>query len=206
MSQTDSFVDEVNEELRRDRLFATLRKWGPLALLAVLALVGYAAWSEWQDASARAAAEAKGDAIYAALDAGDAPAQAEALAGLETGGPLTALLRAAALEEAGKRDEAIAVLDAVPTADAEPRLVDLIAIKRQMLAPERDALEALAQPGRPYHLLASEQLALLDLAGGDTDAAMAAARVIIDDAEVTPGLRDRMQTLIVSLGGTLDAE
>lgn len=206
MSQTDSFVDEVNEELRRDRLFATLRKWGPLALLAVLALVGYAAWSEWQDARVQAAAEKKGDAIYAALDAGDATAQAEALAGLEPGGPLTALLRAAALEEAGKRDEAIAVLDVAQAWGAEPRLADLVAIKRQMLAAERDTLEALAQPGRPYHLLASEQLALLDLNSGDAEAAMATAQAIIDDAEVTPGLRDRMQTLIVSLGGTLDAE
>jgi hypothetical protein len=33
MANTDSFIDEVNEEVRRDRLFAFFRKWAWLAVL-----------------------------------------------------------------------------------------------------------------------------------------------------------------------------
>jgi len=28
MSQSDSFIDEVTEELRRDQLFRALKRWG----------------------------------------------------------------------------------------------------------------------------------------------------------------------------------
>ena len=37
MSETDSFIDEVNEEVRRDRLYGALRRYGWIAILAVLA-------------------------------------------------------------------------------------------------------------------------------------------------------------------------
>ena len=40
MSDTDSFIDEVTEEVKRDRLFATMRKYGWIAVLIVLLLVG----------------------------------------------------------------------------------------------------------------------------------------------------------------------
>ena len=40
MSETDSFIDEVNEEVRRDRLYAALRRYGWIAIVAVLAIVG----------------------------------------------------------------------------------------------------------------------------------------------------------------------
>ena len=43
MSETDSFIDEVNEEVRRDRLYAALRRYGWIAIVAVLAIVGGAA-------------------------------------------------------------------------------------------------------------------------------------------------------------------
>ena len=46
MSDSDSFINEVSEELRRDRLFALMRRWGWLAGLVVLAIVGAAAWFE----------------------------------------------------------------------------------------------------------------------------------------------------------------
>ena len=64
----------------------------------------------------------------------------------------------------------------------------------------RGQLEALAQSGAPFGLLAQEQLALLDVGEGNTDAAVAKFRRILEDANVTRGLRERAQTLIVALG------
>ena len=37
MSGTDSFIEEVSEEVRRDKLFAKMRKYGWIAVLLVLA-------------------------------------------------------------------------------------------------------------------------------------------------------------------------
>ena len=56
MSDTDSFIDEVTEEVRRDRLFGLMKRYGWIAALAVLLIVGGAAWNEWRKAQDRAAA------------------------------------------------------------------------------------------------------------------------------------------------------
>ena len=45
MSDTDSFIDEVSEEVRRDRLFVLMRKWGWIPILLVVLLVGGATFA-----------------------------------------------------------------------------------------------------------------------------------------------------------------
>ena len=58
MSNPDSFIDEVTEEVRRDRLFAMFRKYGWIGVLIVVFIVGGAAVNEWRKSSAEARAEA----------------------------------------------------------------------------------------------------------------------------------------------------
>ena len=205
MSQSDSFIDEVTDEVRRDRLFATMRRWAPIAVLAVLLLVGGAAVREWRASQAGAEAEARGEALLAALDAEDATA----LLAVEAEGAAAAL--AALLASAVDPDVAADRLEAM-AADPElpPRYRDL-AVLRSVEASEapleerRARLEAIAGPGSPYRLLAEERMALLSVEAGDADAALAALRAILDDAETTPALRDRARQLVVALGGALDA-
>ena len=40
MSNPDSFINEISEEVRRDRLYALLRRWGWVAALIVIGIVG----------------------------------------------------------------------------------------------------------------------------------------------------------------------
>ena len=68
MSETDSFIEEVTEEVRRDKLFALFRRYGWIGILAVLLIVGGAGWNEWRKAQDRAAAEALGDRMISALE------------------------------------------------------------------------------------------------------------------------------------------
>ena len=68
----------------------------------------------------------------------------------------------------------------------------------------RAGYEALIQPGVPLRLLATEQLALIDIETGDTDAAIARLKSILDDSEVTPDLQQRALQVIVALGGEPD--
>lgn len=204
MSNTDSFVDEVNEELRRDRLFATLRRWGPVALLAVLGLVGYTAYTEWQVSKTTAAARVAGDALYQAVEAADAPA---AIAALAHKGPVETLSRAAALVETGDLESARAVLDDLAAQPLDPLYTDLAALKAQMLGDsDLDVLARLSEPGRPYRLLALEQAAIAQLAQGNTDAAIASARAVIEDAGVTRSQSGRIMTLLMVLGADPQAE
>jgi hypothetical protein len=216
MSNTDSFIDEVTEEVRRDRLFALLRRWAWLMVAIVLGIVGAAAWLEYSRAQDRAAAQAFGDALVLALDGADAESRITALAAMDAARPegrvLLALMAASEAVAGGMgADEAAADLRAAAEGpDLPPRYRDLAMLKAEMIAPSspeqgRLILGALAEPGAPYAALAEEQLALIDIRAGDLDAALARLRSLQRSAAATPGLQDRASQLIVALeaGSTL---
>ncbi|WP_424179548.1 tetratricopeptide repeat protein [Yoonia sp. TsM2_T14_4] len=209
MSNPDSFIDEVTEEMRRDKLFGYLRRYGWVAVLIVLGIVGGTAWNEYRSAQDRAAAQAAGDALLAALAENDEAARATAMAAVTAAGNaavITALLTASTQQQAGQAEAAAASLSALATnADTTAIYRDLAAIKAAMLPvgdmPARlAALAPLAQPGQPFRLLALEQMAYLTLETGDQTGAVAILRQIAEDAAVTRGLSDRVQTLLIALG------
>ena len=217
-NQNDSFIDEVTEEVRRDRLFAYFRRYGWIAAVLVLVIVGGTAFTQWRASRAEAAAEAFGDALLAALASGCARRAGRGARGdppPDGGGAraVAAMLRASEAQQAGEPEAAVAALQAVASDGEVPVLYrDLAALKALMIgadtmdeAERRAGLEALAQPGAPFALLASEQLALAEIGDGETDAALTRLRAIVADAGASQGLRDRAQGLIVALGGAEDA-
>jgi hypothetical protein len=90
VSNTDSFVDEVTDEVRRDRLFAAFRKYGWIGVLLVAGIVGGAAYNEWQKSTAAARAQVFGDAARAALEK-PGPERAAALTALRGDGDQKAI-------------------------------------------------------------------------------------------------------------------
>lgn len=211
MSNTDSFIDEVTEEVRRDRLFATFKRWAPIGLLAVLLLVGGAAYNEWRKASDTAEAERFGDALMAGIEADD---QGETLAAVSTTSDrqaaITKHLAAADALSNDNRDLALRELQAVQgLADAPAIYTELAALKAAMaMSPatpseERlSAFEPLSAPGAPFRPLAMEQIALIEIETGQTDAALERLSGLLEEAQATPGLQRRVSELIVALGGT----
>ena len=214
MSDTDSFISEVSEEVRKDKLYKLMRRYGWIAIALVVFVVGGAAVIEWRKAQARASAEATGDALVSALSAETPEDRATALGEYEPdGGPdqraVVALLRAAAEAEAGEDAKARVTLGEIAAnADVPALYRDLAVLKSVMLpgaAPEAriDQLTPLMVPGNPYRLLAIEQRALAEIEKGDTDAALQTLQDVMADAGVTEGLRRRAAQLIVALGGTI---
>lgn len=214
VSDTDSFINEVTEEVRREKLYGYLRRYGWIGIACVLLLVGGAAFNEYRNAQARDAAQATGDALLTALEESDPAARAQAMAAVNGTGSAAAvalLLQAATQQEAGDNAGAATTLNALAVNPDAPEMYrDLAAFKAAILpsddvAARKAALEALAQPGQTFRLLALEQIAYIALSAGDRDEAIAVLRQIEEDAAVTRGLRERVQTLMVALGEPLPA-
>lgn len=212
MSDTDSFIEEVTEEVRRDQLYQNLRRYGWIAVVLVLAIVGTSAYLEWQRQTADSNAQATGDAILAAMENDDAAARADALAALSAEDPqaqaVIALIAANQSEAAGDIDAAVAQYDAIASnADLTAEYRQMAVLKALMLrgpsisTDERKlGFEALATPGMPYRMLALEQLALIAIEDGQIEDAIAQLEALRADAEASSGLRTRAAQLIVALG------
>ncbi len=209
MSNPESFIEEVTEEVRRERLFKMFRRYGWIGVVAVVILVGGAAWNEWNKAKTTKAARNLGDSIVAAAASEDVAA----LDGVAATGEAAALVDfIAATELLAQEDKeaAAARLQSVSDNTTLPLAFrDLATIKRVLIAGDsldaatrRALLTPAAQPGSPYRAVALEQLAMIDVEEGNTDAAVEGLNTILSMQEATEGLRQRAAQLIVALGAT----
>jgi len=215
VSETDSFIEEVTEEVRRDKLFAFFRKYGWIPILVVVLFVAATAWNEWRKASERAAAETFGDSMLTAI-AQTAPAdQAAALGAIEPGSNdgrvFLDLITAAANAEADDKAKALVLFDQIAADANAPEIYrQLATLKAAILRGSDLAKEAriavfdkLATPGGIFRPIALEQKALVLYEFGDSTAAIALLRTILDEPGTTQGLLQRAQRLIVAMGGSL---
>ncbi|MHA3980332.1 tetratricopeptide repeat protein [Halovulum sp. GXIMD14794] len=214
MSDSDSFLDEVTEEVRRDKMIGFLRRNAIWIAAGLVVIVGGASVWEWQRASARAEAEARGAALWAALEAEGSEAQMAALDGVslpgDDGAALLALHKAASATGAGDREAAVASLREIAgSASVSQALRDvarlkLVAVGQGLVdAEERlDILQQLTAEGHTLRGLALEQRALIRLEQGDTPGAIEDFRLVGEDPRAGASVRDRAQRLVTVLGGT----
>ena len=179
-------------------------------------IIGGVAWSEYQNAQQRSAAQAVGDGILNALQQDEGAPRLTALQDIsQTDGPAQTVVDFLIAAEQANAGDAQAASETFQTL---ARDADLPLIYRQIaqfkalgfqadtatIEDRRAGYMDLAQPGAPLRLLAQEQLALLDIEAGDVDAALSAFQSIIDDAESTPDLQQRALQVMVALGGEPD--
>lgn len=215
--------DEVEADLRAERAQKLLVRYGIWLLVAAMLAVGLAAgwqvWNWYQLRRDRATAAVYLDAMFAAGQAGPAgqhPGDKLAIdrfARVVARGPdgyrTLARLQQAALEaEAGDQAAAAALWSQVADdGAADPllrELASLLWVDHQLDTGNPQALSErlapLAAPGSPWHSLAQESAALLDLRQGHTDQASRSLRSLAHDATAPRGVRERADALLQRLG------
>jgi hypothetical protein len=216
----DSFIREVTEEVRRDRLFGLWKKYAPFVIGALVAVVVVTAIMSWLDHRSEMAAREAGGRLLDASRAESADTRAAQLldlADLSEGGlsAIAHLQAGAALAETGDRMAAADAFDAAAdaaAAEGEEAIAALAEFRAILLrAPETgylntvNALSVLAEAQSPMRLLALEARAAAHIDNGEIEAARADLQAILGDSEATEATRQRARELAATLGPAPDA-
>tara|TARA_R110002124_G_scaffold132305_2_gene294830 strand:- start:10577 stop:11248 length:672 start_codon:yes stop_codon:yes gene_type:complete len=210
VSNTDGFIEEVTEEVRKDQLFSMYKKYGWVAVLAIVGLVGGTGLVEYRKASDASQAQARGDAIISALNQDDVAARSEALATIVNAGgdeaAVAQLHRAGVLLEEDDIAGALAIYDGLKAGtDIYAQVATLKAITLRGNEMDMDQrmldLDALSVAGNPFRTVALEQKAIALIDAGKTDDAIALMISLLDEAGVSQAMQSRTRQLIVALGG-----
>lgn len=214
MSEHDSFIHEVTEEVRRDKLVQTLRKNAVWIVAGLVLLIGGLSLNEYLDFSKRTAAETRGAAMQTALTLADTDASIAALETLvpEAGSAevLARLQLAGVQAQSGDRTSAAETLEAITLSqEADPIYVDVARLKLAMVGADgvrpmderRALLERLAVEGHPFRTIAEEQLAMIELEEGDIPAALDRLAETLERGGGSAATQARLRGLITALGG-----
>jgi hypothetical protein len=212
----ESFVREVDENLRRDQMAARAKRYAGLAIGGVvLFLLAVASYLFWQDRRTKRAEAGTEQLTTVLQDVGEgktdtAPARLDALRKVDSGGvrATAALTRAALALQQGDRKTATSVYSelAADTGAATPyrqlALVRGTALEYDALKPDEviARLQPLAQPGEAFFGSAGEMVGMALIAKGQKAAAAQLFAKIAADRDVPDGLRTRAVQVAGSLG------
>ncbi|MDB5366975.1 MAG: hypothetical protein JWM77_2902 [Rhodospirillales bacterium] len=206
---TDIF-DEVDDDLRRDRMAAFWKRWGGLVLAAaIIVVLATAALTFWKRSQAAQRAEATA-ALAQAVSAGatDPKATADQLAAYAAKADVSHA-RLAVLEEAAARAQAGDPVGSAALYDrvAEDRNADQLAREAAALRaatlrfdqlPPADvikALQPLAAPNAPFSPLARELIALATAKQGDRAQAAKLFDELAQDQATPAGVAQRAREM-----------
>lgn len=211
---SESIIQEVDDELRRDRIRKLWRQLGPFvigaAVLVVVVVAGYEGWTWWQ----KTQSSKSSDLFYSATkiaDGTDFDAAKTALDGVIKDGsggyPMLAQFRQAALlAQQGKIDDAVAAYDGLSSSVSNTHLRELALILAGNLLIDKGDVGAVQQrvggsltPESPLRNAAREVLGLAQYKAGKLDDAMTSFNAIMTDPGVTSDIRSRIQIFMLQL-------
>ena len=211
MSNNESFIQEVSEEVRRDRLYRILKKWGWIGIAVIVALVGGASFNEWNKDSKMNSARNLGDRVLSAVANKD-PIELKdiEISNISQDMFIKNLLSAILLSD-NKLDASKMALEEIRDIlgitktyrELNAFKLGLLALKEGNLTGDErfSVFEGLVEPGSPFRLLAKEQQALILIEQGKLEFAIKALTEISVDSETTASLKRRVTQLRISLGG-----
>lgn len=213
MSQ-DNIFQEIDEELRSDRMRALWRRFGPFVIGAAVAVVVIVAVNEgwtWYHANNAAKSSDELYAAFEAIDGGDLAAAQTQLDSLIADGsgsyPVLAQFRkAGVLAKEGKVDEAVAAYDALANSQSNAHLRELalvlggtLMVDAGTLADVESRVGSIAAEGSALRNAARETLGLAQYKAGDFAAAQANFEAVVNDPLAQSNVRNRMGYYLAQL-------
>ncbi len=209
--RTDTFIREVEEDLRREQFLRLWQRYGTYAVAAavllVLAIAGYK-YREYDRITTAEASGARYEAaarLTASAKAEEAQKAFEDLAkGSSSGYATLAQLRlAATAAKAGKTSEAIAAYEAVAHGASDILLRDYAALQVAMLSLDtadwtqmQNWLNDLANDRNPWRASARELLGLAAYKAGRFDEARKEFERLLGDKATPPSMVERTQLML----------
>jgi hypothetical protein len=212
----ESFLREVDENLRRDQARDFAKKYGAWLIAAVvLFLAGVLGWLYWQDHQQKQA-EAQSEQlvkIYSQIGNGQTKQAQQGLEGLEQSGnsvvhTLALLTEAAIALDSNDRATALAKYDAVANDSHAPQpyrdvaLIRTITLQFDQMKPDDviAKLQPLVKPGEPWFGTAGELTAMAYIKQGNKAAAGKLFAAIAADNNAPLTLRNRSAQIAGTLG------
>lgn len=211
-------INEIDEELRKDKAQAWWKSYGKFVIAACLIVVaavgGYTLYEDYRISQQRALADRFSAASSNIAD--DPVAAAESLNAFadEAGGEGIALIArfqaAGALAEAGDNAGAAAAFDTIASDDSvDPLYRDLAAVKGILHASlgGEDAsallaeIDPLTQDGEPWRFTARMIAASLAMGAGDDDRAADYLKKVADDPGAPSSARGQASEFLQAIGG-----
>jgi len=212
----ESFLREVDENLRRDQARDFAKKYGAWLIAAVVlflaAVGGWLYWQQYQQKQAEAQSEEL-TKIYTQIGAGQTKQAQQGLKGLESSGnsvvrTLALLTEAAVALDANDKATAIAKYNAVANDSHAPQpyrdvaLIRSVGMQFDQMKPEDviSKLQPLTKPGEPWFGTAGELTAMAYVKQGNKAAAGKLFAAIAADNNAPPTLRSRSAQIAGTLG------
>jgi hypothetical protein len=212
----ESFLREVDENLRRDQARDFAKKYGGWLIAAVVlflaAVGGWLYWQQYQQKQAEVQSEEL-TKIYSQIGAGQTKQAQQGLQGLESSGnsvvrTLALLTEAAVALDANDKATAIAKYNAVANDSRAPQpyrdvaLIRSVGMQFDQMKPEDviSRLQPLTKPGEPWFGTAGELTAMAYIKQGNRAAAGKLFAAIAADNNAPPTLRSRSAQIAGTLG------
>ena len=213
----DSFIREVDEELRSDRMKAIWTRFGNIIIgIAVLIVIVTAGYRGWQYYSEQQAAKS-GDAFLAAINLSNEGKHDEAITALEELGKsghgqysaLAKMRTAAELGKKGETENAVALFDEIANDSGfDTALRDIARLRAGLLLVDTASgeeiakrLEPLAEAGKSFRHSAREGLGLAAWREGRFKDAYKWFDAIRKDVAAPGGVRNRATIMLELLAG-----
>jgi hypothetical protein len=201
MSDNDSFIDEVTEEVRRDKLYLFLRRYGWIPLGLIAAVIFVSIYLEFRSSANRVEAEKLGDFLSKslALDIDNTEAiSLDSLNAIDSGSVVSLMLKARVLENSARVESAILVYEKILETTSIPVSIRdfikfklLLLIKNDPIRTEALLVE-LINPDSSFNLLALEQKILRLVNQNNLEEAISNIDLLIENPDASQAMSARV--------------
>jgi hypothetical protein len=198
VSENESFIDEVTEEVRRDKLYLLLKRYGWVPVIIIITVILTSIFIEIRNNAKEIEAENLGDLLASSLS-GDMTVKSILLNDI-SGTPKTLialLLEAKILEKKLEYQAAISAYETVLSHEEIPTSLEdfikfkLVLLEKNDLVRAKKLISDLINPDSAFHLLALEQQVRIEIGEKRWSEAVSNLDLILSDPEASQGMISR---------------